>query len=347
MPTSISFPTFRLGKKNRGDTIASNIQFPPPPWEKLLDEHDQLLKELKESDQIFMNRHRETVRESKRWKEAHGEVTQELEDTKMELASTKRRMRALQQQQVMLSSSTSRNSKTKESNNEKRCPTALPIVLRNAETRNDDNCNVERDDASDLSQCEHDATSPEDADKRNRKQQVLQELTANMDSYQVILRWQERQTDQWKSRCNRQLNQIEGLLAQVEQQKTELEHEKEQCDVLIDAVYQLVNKQQENEPSCVVEEDDDETEDKKVEDSTTHKDGSILPALPDDCFCPLTQQLFVDPVIDYEGNTYEKKAIMEWLECNQTSPLTRNDLTKDQLIPNRAVKHAIAAWKQR
>lgn len=26
--------------------------------------------------------------------------------------------------------------------------------------------------------------------------------------------------------------------------------------------------------------------------------------------CPLTQQTFVDPVIDHEGNTYERNAIL-------------------------------------
>mmetsp|Transcript_45865 Transcript_45865/g.111126 ORF Transcript_45865/g.111126 Transcript_45865/m.111126 type:complete len:202 (+) Transcript_45865:245-850(+) len=66
---------------------------------------------------------------------------------------------------------------------------------------------------------------------------------------------------------------------------------------------------------------------------------------PDHLLCPLTHEPFVDPVIDYEGNTYEKNAILEWLATHPTSPLTRNHLTENQLIPNRAIKHAIACWK--
>ncbi|CAJ1955833.1 unnamed protein product [Cylindrotheca closterium] len=58
--------------------------------------------------------------------------------------------------------------------------------------------------------------------------------------------------------------------------------------------------------------------------------------------CPITNEPFVDPVVDHEGNTYEKKAIEEWLEQNSTSPITRNPLTLDQLLPNRALKNLIA-----
>lgn len=58
--------------------------------------------------------------------------------------------------------------------------------------------------------------------------------------------------------------------------------------------------------------------------------------------CPITNEPFVDPVVDHEGNTYEKKAIEAWLEQNSTSPITRNPLTLDQLFPNRALKNLIA-----
>ena len=57
--------------------------------------------------------------------------------------------------------------------------------------------------------------------------------------------------------------------------------------------------------------------------------------------CPITNEPFVDPVMDHEGNTYEKKAILEWLQRNSTSPITRNPLTIDQLVPNRALKNLI------
>lgn len=48
-----------------------------------------------------------------------------------------------------------------------------------------------------------------------------------------------------------------------------------------------------------------------------------------------------DPVIDPEGNTYEREAIEKWLSDNNTSPVTRNPLTVQQLVPNRTLKRMI------
>eukprot|EP01128_Nolandella_sp_AFSM9_P008725 TRINITY_DN5402_c0_g1_i1.p1 TRINITY_DN5402_c0_g1~~TRINITY_DN5402_c0_g1_i1.p1 ORF type:complete len:763 (-),score=155.00 TRINITY_DN5402_c0_g1_i1:7-2235(-) len=49
----------------------------------------------------------------------------------------------------------------------------------------------------------------------------------------------------------------------------------------------------------------------------------------------------VDPVIDPDGNSYERKAIEEWLGKNSVSPVTRNPLTVAELRPNRALKDSI------
>ena len=53
--------------------------------------------------------------------------------------------------------------------------------------------------------------------------------------------------------------------------------------------------------------------------------------------CPITQDVMREPVIDKEGNTYEKSAILEWLKTNNKSPITRNDISASELIPNRAL----------
>lgn len=58
-------------------------------------------------------------------------------------------------------------------------------------------------------------------------------------------------------------------------------------------------------------------------------------------FCPLTLQVMKDPVIDHEGNSYEKEAIENWLSKNSTSPVTRSPLHLNNLAPNRALKEAI------
>lgn len=48
-----------------------------------------------------------------------------------------------------------------------------------------------------------------------------------------------------------------------------------------------------------------------------------------------------DPVMDPEGNTYDRSAIEEWLRMREQSPITRAELRIDQLVPNRALKAAI------
>ena len=54
--------------------------------------------------------------------------------------------------------------------------------------------------------------------------------------------------------------------------------------------------------------------------------------------CPITLEVMKDPVIDKEGNSYEKSAILEWLQTHDTSPMTRRPLSAEDLSPNRALK---------
>ncbi|MBA2369473.1 MAG: U-box domain-containing protein [Candidatus Protochlamydia sp.] len=57
--------------------------------------------------------------------------------------------------------------------------------------------------------------------------------------------------------------------------------------------------------------------------------------------CPITQEIMKDPVVDTEGNSYERIAIEQWLEKNLISPLTRQPLSREQLRPNRQLKQTI------
>ena len=45
--------------------------------------------------------------------------------------------------------------------------------------------------------------------------------------------------------------------------------------------------------------------------------------LPDVFFCPITMDLMTDPVIDKDGLTYERHAIMQWIQVKGSSPITR------------------------
>lgn len=62
-------------------------------------------------------------------------------------------------------------------------------------------------------------------------------------------------------------------------------------------------------------------------------------------FCPITQELMEDPVIDPDGNSYERSAIENWLRTNTTSPITRQPLQIADLRPNRALKTAIDEYR--
>ena len=54
----------------------------------------------------------------------------------------------------------------------------------------------------------------------------------------------------------------------------------------------------------------------------------------------------VDPVIDPDGNSYERRAVEDWLEQNQTSPITRVPLSSADLRPNRALQAAIEEYRR-
>lgn len=54
--------------------------------------------------------------------------------------------------------------------------------------------------------------------------------------------------------------------------------------------------------------------------------------------CPITLELFRDPVIAGDGHTYERKAIIKWLNMYGTSPLTRQPLNVTELQPDEHLK---------
>ena len=59
--------------------------------------------------------------------------------------------------------------------------------------------------------------------------------------------------------------------------------------------------------------------------------------IPDSFLCPITHNIMSNPYIDNDGNTYEYAAIMQWLQNNNTSPITRNNLHSSHLKPNRSL----------
>lgn len=60
-------------------------------------------------------------------------------------------------------------------------------------------------------------------------------------------------------------------------------------------------------------------------------------------YCPITLSLMHCPVIDPQGYTYEKVAIESWIQTNGDSPVTREALSVEELIPNLTVADLLLA----
>ncbi|KAM7509539.1 hypothetical protein LguiA_019992 [Lonicera macranthoides] len=67
---------------------------------------------------------------------------------------------------------------------------------------------------------------------------------------------------------------------------------------------------------------------------------------PKDFVCPITSNIFDDPVTLETGQTYERKAIQEWIDRgNSTCPITRQKLHGTQLPKtNYVLKRLVASW---
>nr|XP_019702422.2 putative E3 ubiquitin-protein ligase LIN-2 [Elaeis guineensis] len=84
-----------------------------------------------------------------------------------------------------------------------------------------------------------------------------------------------------------------------------------------------------------------------IEDYDDVDRGSFFSSIPKDFMCPLTRQLFKDPVTLETGQTFEGAAIKEWFDQgNRTCPVTGREL-KYLSVPvmNFVLKRLIDAWK--
>ena len=67
--------------------------------------------------------------------------------------------------------------------------------------------------------------------------------------------------------------------------------------------------------------------------------------IPDTFYCPITKRIMHYPVMDPEGHSYERTAIIRWLRDHHTSPITRHPLEESELTTNFALKDAIETMK--
>jgi hypothetical protein len=57
--------------------------------------------------------------------------------------------------------------------------------------------------------------------------------------------------------------------------------------------------------------------------------------------CPLTKEIISDPMTDFEGNSYEREAILKYLESHSTSPVTGSPLYPCHLREDGGLKEKI------
>ncbi|KAJ4706603.1 Protein kinase domain [Melia azedarach] len=85
---------------------------------------------------------------------------------------------------------------------------------------------------------------------------------------------------------------------------------------------------------------------KEVADRARDTIPSVHQSVPPSHFiCPILKDVMNDPYVATDGYTYDRKAIEEWLQENDKSPITSLPLPNKNLLPNYTLLSAIMEWK--
>ncbi|GAB5370061.1 hypothetical protein AAMO2058_001459600 [Amorphochlora amoebiformis] len=80
----------------------------------------------------------------------------------------------------------------------------------------------------------------------------------------------------------------------------------------------------------------------------TTKYDEVPPEPPEELCCPISGDLFEDPVITDDGHTYERGMILSWFKRGKReSPLTNERLTSTVLRTNHVVRNLAEAWRKK
>eukprot|EP01035_Chromulina_nebulosa_P062191 gene62191-85048_t len=71
---------------------------------------------------------------------------------------------------------------------------------------------------------------------------------------------------------------------------------------------------------------------------------ALIDGFEEDFICPITYTLMEDPVIISSGISFERYAIVNWLNNNNTCPVTRLDID-GEIIPNINLRNSIQQYK--
>jgi len=97
--------------------------------------------------------------------------------------------------------------------------------------------------------------------------------------------------------------------------------------------------------SVVNDDDEDESANEKVCNLLAPPTTTSSSSPPRHFLCPISQSLLIDPVIDSEGNVYERTVIVRWLVLG-VSPITGNPLCASDLRDDDLLRRQIDRWRE-
>ena len=87
--------------------------------------------------------------------------------------------------------------------------------------------------------------------------------------------------------------------------------------------------------------------------TAAHVDAALPPppltsSIPEEFICPLTLSLMKDPVASRYGHSFDREAIMAWMDAEKNGrfvcPMTRQELYPSMLVTNTNLKKRIQSW---
>eukprot|EP00483_Globobulimina_turgida_P010512 UN10533 len=84
--------------------------------------------------------------------------------------------------------------------------------------------------------------------------------------------------------------------------------------------------------------------DNQKNDDEKEKTFASIPT-PQKFMCPISKSIMTEPVIAFDGNTYEKSAIEQYLKLNKKSPITNQAACTMLLYPNVGIKQEIEFYQ--
>ena len=80
--------------------------------------------------------------------------------------------------------------------------------------------------------------------------------------------------------------------------------------------------------------------------SLVNSNNDLMEDAPDHLLDPISYEVFTDPVITPSGITYEKETILNHMKKKgKYDPISKQELSKDQLYPNLVIKDSVEAYK--